>query len=165
MISLKKYLDDDVPEAANGDAGPGEMLSPALSAYGAALLAMGNCSLDACPGVGDGLKQSLGTLQSALSVGMSREQVADTDRAVQQKLREWGQQAARHHRKKAGEVRELLLTMASSGEAVSARDQRCAGQMSEVTARLRRISTLEDLSEIRASIESSAAELKTPSSA
>jgi len=44
---------------------------------------------------------------------------------------------------------------------VSARDQRSAGQMSAVTERLRAIATLEDLTEIRASIDKSAAELKT----
>jgi len=55
----------------------------------------------------------------------------------------------------------MLLTMARTAESVSARDQRSAEQMSAVTERLRAIATLEDLTEIRTSIDISAAELKT----
>ena len=58
-------------------------------------------------------------------------------------------------------MKELLLVMARTAESVSARDQRCAGQMSAVTERLKAIASLEDLTEIRASIEKSATELKT----
>ena len=35
------------------------MLCVAMDAYGSALLEMGNCSLDACPGLGDDLKKNL----------------------------------------------------------------------------------------------------------
>jgi len=162
MISLKKYLDNELPGTAELDATEeAGVFSVMLSAYGSAMLAMGNFSLDACPGLGDGLKQSLGALQSQLSRQMKREAVESTDHAVQEQMQEWGQRTARHYRDKAGEVRELLLTMARTGEAVGARDRRCAGQMSEVTARLNRIATLDDLTQIRASIEQSAGELKS----
>jgi diguanylate cyclase (GGDEF)-like protein len=50
--------------------------------------------------------------------------------------------------------------MARTAESVGQRDQRCAGQINEVTARLKAIASLEDLTEIRASIAKSAAELK-----
>ena len=72
----------------------------------------------------------------------------------------WGRGAARHTGE-AREVKEMLLAMARTAESVSARDQRSADQMSEVTERLKAIATLEDLTEIRASIDNSAAELKT----
>jgi len=80
---------------------------------------------------------------------------------VQQQLQEWGRRTARHYREKAGEVKEILIVMARTAESVGARDQRCAEQIDRVTTRLKKIANLEDLSEIRASIESSAAELKT----
>ena len=70
-----------------------------------------------------------------------------------------GTAAARHYQQKAGEVKELLIVLARMAGAVGARDQRCAGQIDAVTARLREIATLEDLTEIRASIEKSALEL------
>lgn len=158
MISLKKYLDGDLPREAEAE--ESEALSVALAAYGAAMLAMGDCSLDACPGLGEGLKQRLSELQAKLSPQMSREAMEATDHALQEQLQDWGQRTARHYRDMAAEVKDLLLTMARAGEAVGARDQRCASQMNEVTARLSRIATLENLTEIRASIEKSATELK-----
>lgn len=162
MISLKKYLESEAAHNAEPDRPEqAEVLPAMLSAYRSALLAVGNCSQDACPGIGDGLKQSLQALQARMGPAVKREDVEITDRAVQQQLRDWGQRTARHYRDKAAEVREILLTMARTGEAVGARDRRCAGQMGEVTARLRRIATLDDLTEIRASIEKSAGELKT----
>ncbi len=162
MISLKKYLDGEVPQAEEPEnTVPGGILPAVLAAYGAALAAAGNYSLDACPGLGDGLKRQFGELSAGLSPAMSRETMESTDRAVQEQLQDWGQRTARHYRDRAAEVKELLLTVARTGESVSARDQRCAGQMSEVTARLRQIATLDDLTVIRASIERSAAELRS----
>jgi diguanylate cyclase (GGDEF)-like protein len=55
----------------------------------------------------------------------------------------------------------MLLMMARTAESVGARDQRCAGRMSEVTERLKAIASLDDLTEIRTSIEKSASELKS----
>jgi len=162
MISLKKYLDGELPGLEAEDAAEESgILLVTLAAYGSAMLAMGNYSLDACPGLGDGLKHALGALQAGLSATMAREQVEAVDRNVQEKLREWGQQTARHYREKASEVKDLLLVMARTAESVGTRDQRCAGQMQEVTARLKKIATLDDLTEIRSSIEKSAVELKS----
>jgi len=162
MISLKKYLDAQ-PAGPFAEAGPEErdLLSVALDAYGSALLEMGNCSLDACPGLGDDLKKNLGDLRTCLSSGMSCASLTVTENGVRERLRTWGRDAAKHYQGKACEVKELLLVMAHTAESVSARDQRSAGQMNVVTERLKAIASLEDLSEIRASIEKSATELKT----
>jgi diguanylate cyclase (GGDEF)-like protein len=162
MISLKRYLDSDVPESGQHDEAAGQdPLAAALDAYGSALLEMGHCSLDACPGLGDHLKHSLGQLKAELSPMMSNEKLAVHSQQAREQLRGWGRDAARHYQGKAREVKEMLLTMARTAESVSARDQRCAGQMSAVTERLKAIASLEDLTEIRASIDKSAAELKT----
>jgi diguanylate cyclase (GGDEF)-like protein len=162
MISLKKYLDGEAPRALEPESEQATGVLPAaLAAYGSALLAAGNYSLDACPGLGTGLREQLDTLRGGFSPAMSRETVESTDRAVQEHMQDWGRRTARHYRDKAAEVKELLLTMAQTGESVSARDQRCAGQMNSVTARLRQIATLDDLTEIRSSLEKSAADLKS----
>jgi len=162
MISLKKYLDSNfaVP-VLDGEPDEKGTLPAVLTAYGSALLQMGNSSVEACPGLGDELKQSLGKLGEGLSVRMNRESVEATDRDVRAQLEDWGRRTARHYQDKAGEVRELLIVMAQTAESVGVRDQRCAGRMHEVTDRLKAIASLEDLTEIRASIEKSAAELKT----
>jgi diguanylate cyclase (GGDEF)-like protein len=162
MISIKRYLDSDSPDSGqDAVALQQDPFAAALDVYGSSLLEMGHCSLDACPGLGDGLKQSLGRLKAELSPQMRTEKLAAHGEQAREQLREWGREAARHYHEKAREVKEMLLTMAHTADSVSARDQRSAGQMSAVTERLRAIATLEDLTEIRASINKSASELKT----
>ncbi len=162
MISLKKYLDSQ-PVGRFAEAVPDErdLLIVVIDAYGSALLEMGSCSLDACPGLGDVLKRNLGELRTGLLPAMSCEALAATDSGVRERLRVWGRDTAKHYQQKACEVKELLLVMARTAESVSARDRRCAGQMSAVTERLKAIASLDDLTGIRASIEKSAMELKT----
>jgi hypothetical protein len=162
MISLKKYLDSkQLGLAASDDPEEKDMVSVTMDAYGAALIEMGNCSLEACPGVGDNLKRNLSAVKTGLSTAMSSEALAAADSGVREQLRNWGRCTAKHFQQKACEVKELLLVMARTAESVSARDQRCAGQMSDVTERLKAIATLDDLTEIRASVEKSATELKS----
>jgi diguanylate cyclase len=162
MISLKKYLDFVPPDSSlSSKQDWGELDSAAIAAYSSALVAMGNCSLDACPGLGNGLKQRLGELNRCMFSNLSRETLIVTDRQVQQQLASWGRNASKYYQQKSDEVKELLLVMARTAESVGMRDQRCAGQINEVTSRLTAIASLDDLSEIRASIEESAAELRT----
>jgi diguanylate cyclase (GGDEF)-like protein len=162
MISLKKYLDgaQTGPEILHEHDGR-ELLPVAMAAYRSALMEMGNCSLDACPALGDELKRGLRKLGASLSAQMSCEAVEATDRGVQEELRGWGRSTALHYRQTTGEVKELLIVMARTAESVGERDQRCAGQINEVTDRLKKVACLEDLTEIRASIQQSAAELKS----
>lgn len=162
MISLKKYLDAaraggpacDEPEEA-------ELAATALAAYCSALSEMGSCSHNACPALGNGLRESLGKLEAKLTPPVKREVVESTEKKVTEQLQEWGEKTACHYRKQTAEVKEMLLVMTRTAESVGERDQRAAGQMNEVTTRLQKIATLEDLTQIRASIEKSAAELKT----
>lgn len=162
MISLKKFLDGELVSPVSEEGLPSMgSLAAALAAYGSALAGMGNCSQEACPGLGDDLKLRLRRLEEHLCVTMSRDAIETTDKAVQEQLREWGRRTARHYREKAGEVRELLLTVAHTADSLGVRDQRCAGQMHAVTDRLRTIASLEDLTQIRASIEKSTEELKS----
>jgi len=162
MISLKKYLDSaesgpiarSVPEETG-------ILHVAIAAYGSALTEMGTCSVEACPALGDELKRGLDDVEAGLAVGMKNEDLESARRNVRNQLQTWGKRTARHYQQKTGEVKELLLVMARTAESVGARDQLCAGQMNEVTARLTSIASLDDLTEIRTSIKRSAAELKT----
>lgn len=160
MISLKKYLDSQPGCKARGEPEQKRLLNAAMGAYGSALVEMGNCSLDACAGLGDGLKRELGGLKGGLSVSMKCETLEATAADVCERLRGWGRDAARHYQQKACEVKELLLVIAQTAESVSARDQRCTTQMTDVTERLKAIASLDDLTEIRCSIEKSATDLK-----
>ncbi len=162
MISLKKYLDSRAQEMdARDGKEPGDAFSVALTVYGSALQAMGHCSQDACPGLGDGFKLSLEELAAELTPEIGGEKLIAHGKQTCEQLRGWGHDAARHYQEAAREVKEMLLAMTRAAESVSARDQRYAGQMNEVTEQLRTIATLDDLATIRASIDRSAAELKT----
>jgi diguanylate cyclase (GGDEF)-like protein len=160
MISLKKYL-DTVEKGSELDLDGKALLTVTLSAYRSALLAMGGCSLDACPALGNELNRGLGELEAQLAREGTRQTVETTQTSVRQRLQDWGIGTALHYRQKAAEVKEILIVMARTAESVGARDQHCARQLDEVTTRLKKIANLEDLTEIRASIEASAAELKT----
>jgi diguanylate cyclase (GGDEF)-like protein len=87
--------------------------------------------------------------------------VAGAETSVRDQLQNWGRRAARQNQQKTREVKELLIVMAHTAESVGERDQRCAVQMNAVTTRLKKIASLDDLTKVRASIEESAAELKS----
>ena len=161
MISLKKYLETErIDPASEADRGGPDLLSAAMAAYRSALVEMGGCSIEACPALGNDLARSLRELEGRLAERVAPETVTATEASVREQLRDWGRRTAKHYRQKAGEVKEMLLVMARTAESVGERDQRCAVQISHVTEQLQMIANLEDLTEIRASIENSAAELK-----
>ena len=181
MISLKRYLDavDDEPlemiEGGTNTLPTGaakrlevliapnarELLAVAIAAYRSALLETGRYSMEACPALGEGLKRGLQKLNDRLAGNLTREVLEGADKSVQQQLEDWGERTAKHYLKRTGEVKELLLVLARTAESVGERDQRCARQLNEVTARLNQIARLDDLTMIRASIVRSASELKS----
>jgi diguanylate cyclase (GGDEF)-like protein len=148
------------PSAAEAPSGK-SLLPVALGAYRSALLDFGNCSLDACPALGDGMKKDLRRIGERLNASAGQEEIAAAEQGVRQQLREWGKRTAVHYREKASEVKEILIVLANTAESVGERDQRCAQQISDVTTRLRKVADLDDISQIRQAIESSAADLKT----
>jgi diguanylate cyclase (GGDEF)-like protein len=161
MISLKKYLDSDQavldsPQPRDSE----DILPAALAAYGSALNEIGRYGLVACPAMGDGLKRSLAELGASLAPKMSRKELAATNAGVHGELESWGKRASEHYQQKGREVKEMLLVMARTAESVGERDQRAAGQISEVTKRLKEVASLDDIIQIRTSIERSAVELK-----
>ncbi|MGA2849821.1 MAG: GGDEF domain-containing protein [Terracidiphilus sp.] len=162
MISLKKYLEAASPGSEVQDhPDESEILPATIAAYRSALSEMGDCGVEVCPALGEELKQGLSKSGDRLSPSMSCETVQETERDVRQKLEDWGKKAARHYHDRTEEVKGLLIVLARTAESVGERDQRCKGQISDVTAQLKRIASLDDLTEIRASIERSAADLKT----
>jgi diguanylate cyclase (GGDEF)-like protein len=162
MISIKKYLEQSGHESNGaGKARKSDLLSVAIAAYRSALQEMGSAGADACSVLGAELKQGLDKASDGLSSQVNRQKMEAAEQSVQAQLRQWGGRTARHYQQKTDEVKELLIAMARAAESVGERDERCASQIADVTRRLRKIATLDDLSQIRASIEASAAELKT----
>jgi hypothetical protein len=85
MISLKKYLDGQQVPLSGGEEPPAMgRFAASLAAYGSALLEMGNCSLEACPGLGDELKIQLRRLEERMSITVSREAIQTTAKDAQE---------------------------------------------------------------------------------
>ncbi len=150
VISLKKYIESNSEE----------LLRSALASYRTALGAMGDCGVEACPTTGHQMRQSLLNLEQALTSELTAQRIDETGRKVQEELRQWGQSAAEFYREKTGELKEIMLILARTGEAMGERDQRYATQLRDFTTRLGAISTLQDLSQIRGSLATSANDLK-----
>jgi diguanylate cyclase (GGDEF)-like protein len=144
-----------------GEEEPRLLLPLTVAAYRSALVEMGNCGLNACPALGEELKQGLIELGEGFGAELSSEGVEKTETGVREQLQTWGRRTAQHYQQKASEVKDILLVLAHTAESVGERDQRCAWQITEVTTRLRGIANLEDLTEIRGAIEKSALDLKT----
>jgi diguanylate cyclase (GGDEF)-like protein len=162
MISLKKYLDAVKDDASSASEQEAEKLLPmAIAAYRSALQEVGNFSVGACPAIGEDIKLALAKLEVNLSSKITPDLLSSMEESVQNELLGWGSRAARHNQIKAREVKEILLVVARTAESVGHRDERFSVQIHAVTARLEKIGNLDDLTQIRASIEESAQALKT----
>jgi diguanylate cyclase (GGDEF)-like protein len=162
MISIKRYLDSPWTSPAEDREPKGQnQLATAMEAYGSALEEIGDCSVIACPGMGDRLKRKLAGVRAGLSAGMTRERLAAAAARVRDELQNWGQGTAKHYEQKTAEVKDMLLVIARTAQSVGARDERSAAQMNEVTQRLKRIASLDDLAQVRSSVEKCASDLKT----
>jgi diguanylate cyclase (GGDEF)-like protein len=166
MISIRKYLEarpePDVPgPRALPRSSERDLAQGLLGAYRSVLGDMGRSGSDACAATGLELVAKFAELSEKLSSEVCLASLAVAETAAHECLQDWGRRTARHYRHKAGEVKEMLLAMARTAESVGERDQRCAHQIDEVTSQLRRIASLDDISQIRISIERSASELKS----
>jgi diguanylate cyclase (GGDEF)-like protein len=167
MISIKKFLLADQPAIAEPvpPAPPkrddSDLFPQALAAYRSALANMGRCGVDACPASGPDLERRLDAIARRLEKNIPAQDLKAVEADVQAELQHWGKRTARHYQQKAGEVKEILLVMAAAAESVGERDHLYALHIQEVTSQLKRIGNLDDITQIRDSIEKTALELKS----
>lgn len=161
MISIKRYLDSPwqtpAPESGADETG---LCLAALKAFGSALKEMGDCSMVACPGMGDGLQRNLLNLKMELASDTSSQQLAASEVRMREQLQNWGRGTAQHYEQKTKEVKDMLLVVAQTAQSVATRDEHSAQQMNEVTQRLKTIASLDDLTQIRSSVEKCATDLR-----
>jgi diguanylate cyclase (GGDEF)-like protein len=150
VISLKKLIE------ANQD----ELLRGTLRAYRAALEAMGNSGVQACPPLGTQLQLDLWNLQRQLAGQATPQLVEATEGQVAAELHQWGERSAEYYKGKTAEFKEIMMIMAHTAEAVGARDQRYSTQFTDFTTRLQTLANMDDLTKIRDSLVSSATELQ-----
>jgi diguanylate cyclase (GGDEF)-like protein len=150
MISIKKLIDRAGEEA----------LQATLDCYRSALHAVGESGVQACPQVGNTLRQNLLNLQAALSPKSTPDLLHQTGQKVEAEISKWGCGAAEYFKQRAVEVRELMLILANAAELAGERDQRYNRQFHEFTGRLQAIADLDDLRLVRDSLVKSAIDLR-----
>jgi len=137
-----------------------ELLRGTLRAYRAALEAMGNSGVQACPPLGTQLQLDLWNLQRQLADQATPQLMEATEAQVASELRQWGDQSAEYYKGKTAEFKEIMMIMAHTAEAVGDRDQRYSSQFTDFTTRLQTLASMDDLAKIRDSLVSSANELQ-----
>lgn len=162
MISIKKYLDMDGRERpAEAPAPSGDLLSTSLDAYRGVLQSMGDNAARTCAVFGAELQQNLAALIDGITPQATPESLTKTNQEATTQLQKWGDRGVEYLNKKTAEIKELLIVLARTAASVGERDQQYAGHFNQLTTRLRTISNLEDLTQVRASLVQQASELKT----
>ena len=160
MISIKRYLDASTAILLADEHESDEVASAALDAYCSALKAIGRNAVRACPAPGANLEQQLARLESCLARHPDADEVDKIKLQVEDRLDRWGQLTAEHLKGKAEEVRELLIALARTAESVGERDQRYTNQFGNLTAELKAIADLDDLTLVQTSLVRKATELR-----
>lgn len=170
MISIKKFLDKQAPgtEVAEPElselleeAMASDLLSVTMESYRSTLRTIVTSATEACPGTAHNLEEGIAGVEGRLAVEATPEMVEQVRQRVEALLLQWGRLTADHLKGKADEVKELLVMLARTAESVGERDQRYAGQFGGLTAELRAIANLDDLTQVRSSLVKKATELKS----
>jgi diguanylate cyclase (GGDEF)-like protein len=151
MISLKKYIDSK----------PEELLKAMCESYRASLTVMGISATQICPHIGEDVQHDLLNLRDRLSPDVSADAVAETGKQVEQELANWGESTSKYFQQTAQDVKEVMLTVAGTAQALGERDHRFAGEFQEFAGQLAAIGNLTDLTKIRQSLVKSAHQLKS----
>ncbi|HEY5055057.1 MAG TPA: GGDEF domain-containing protein [Acidobacteriaceae bacterium] len=144
-----------VPEA------PDPLLEAALECCGSTMRAVGRSAAEACPVTGRELDEAMSALAAKLPGEASPEKLREVAQQAERHLASWGAQTAEHLKVKTDEVRELMLMLAGTAESVGERDQRYSNQFSGLTADLKAVANLDDITQVRKSLLKKAAEMKT----
>jgi len=161
VISLKKYLEMNPEKVSDKSDDPNKLLPATLKAYRSTLTVAGNSAARACPPVGSELQQNLAQVEKCLGGALTVSVVQEAEREVNAQIELWEDRTKKFYAARTNEVKELLLTLARTAESVGERDHRYSDHFGQFTSRLKAISNLEDLTNVRATLVREALELKT----
>lgn len=159
MISLKRYL-DGTSEVREAPATEKSQCTTVVEVYASSLSQMGESGGHACPAREHDLKRGMMRIAEMLRSTPTIDSVVASEVAVRDLLQGWGRDVATHYDEKAGDVRDLLLVISRTAESLGNKDDRIARSIDSVTRQLTSITTLNDVSRMRLSVEASARELK-----
>jgi diguanylate cyclase (GGDEF)-like protein len=150
MISLKKYIESR----------PEEVLKAMCESYRASLTVIGASATQICPHLGEEVQHDLLNLRDRLSTDVTPDAVAETGKQVEQELAKWGESTSTYFQQTAHDVKEIMLAVAETTQALGDRDHRFAGEFHGFAGQLAAIGNLGDLTKIRESLGKSAHQLK-----
>jgi diguanylate cyclase len=143
MISLKKHIGDWASEDAE----------PRLKAYRSLLAAVGACSLRAVPELGNDLQRRMTELNKSIaSDSVTSVVLASTHQKALQDLSQWSEKAFERHEAGERELKEIIEIVAKAVLSVTERDERYAREFVDLAERLRSITSLSDMAQMRRSI-------------
>ena len=151
MISLKKFIESD----------SGALVKAMCESYRASLTAIGISATQICPHIGEDVQHDLLNLRDQLSPDVTPDTVAETGKQVEQELAKWGESASGYFQQTARDIKEIMLTVAETSQALGERDQRFAREFHEFAGQLAAIGNLSDLTKIRQSLGKTAHQLKS----
>lgn len=159
MISLKRYLDGSTDEMAARAVEESPCMA-IIEAYASSLCQISEAGAHACPAKDVDLKRGMNRIAEMLRNTPTLDSVIASETAVRDLMQGWAKDVAAHYEEKAADVRDLLLVISRTAESLGSKDDRIARSIDSVTKQLSSITTLSDLSRMRASVEASARELK-----
>jgi len=136
-------------------------LTAMIDCYRSSLRAVGKNAAVGCPASGSELEMQLMKFAGQIPVDPTSSTVQKIESGVEEELQRWAGETAKYLRENADGVKELLIMLARTAESVGERDHRYANQFSELTADLRKIADLDDLTQVRSSLVRKATELKS----
>jgi diguanylate cyclase (GGDEF)-like protein len=151
MISLKKYIESR----------PEELLKAMCESYRASLTVIGTSATQICPHLGEDVQHDLLNLRDRLSTDVTPDAVAETGKQVEKELAKWGESTSTYFQQTAHDVKEIMLAVAETTQALGERDHRFAREFQEFAGQLAAIGNLADLTKIRESLGRSAHHLKS----
>lgn len=140
---------------------PDPLMKAALVSYGITLRAVGRSAMEACPATGHELDEAMSALAAKVDGDVAADGMREAGQQAERHLASWGAQTSAHLKTKADEVKELMMMLARTAESVGERDQRYANQFSGLTADLKAVANLDDITQVRLRVMKKAAEMKT----
>ncbi len=163
LISIKKFLDLERPQTGKTRSAVIERADDLLSvieSYRTAIRLFGkNVSLDGSAHSIE-LDRKLDEADHSLAAEPTAACVKKCEARIQSDIQGWGKRVADDSKKKAEEVREFLLALAGTAEAIDKRDKNYTTQFSQLAGHLEKIGNLNDLSQIRAKLGQEVSDLK-----
>jgi len=151
MISLRKAMETQAEDAFHAT----------LETYKAALLAIAEAGMRACPSVGERLQQNVMTLRQRLVADPTPRLVTETEQHLEAELRTWSDDSSQFYLEKTNDVKDILEVVAKAAAELGERDQRYAKQFGNLTERLQLTTQLNDLTAIRQSLHKSVSDIQT----